>query len=90
VVQRRPDDSQTELFSAPVVVESLDPTAMLGAATRVRGLWRVRIGNEGGTHLVFDDRHGRYCDEHGRACRAIAHVPRQALHGRLPPAEGGR
>jgi hypothetical protein len=82
VAQRRPDDSQTELFVAPVLVESLDPAAMLGAATRVHGLWRVRIGNESRTHLVFDDRHGRYCDEHGPACRAIAHVPRQEPLGR--------
>lgn len=69
--RRGASDLQTELFATPVNVERLDPRAMLGSATRVSALWRVRIGDGGGTHVVFDDRHGRYCEEHGRGCRAV-------------------
>jgi hypothetical protein len=72
--RRRPNDAQVELFATPVHVERLDPRAMLGASTRVEALWRVRIGDGGGTHLVFLDRHGRYCEEHGRACRALRYI----------------
>ena len=71
---RRSNEAQTELFATPVHVEQLDPRKMLGASTRVEGLWRVRIGDGGGTHLVFHDRHGRYCEEHGRTCRAVREV----------------
>ena len=69
--KRARGDSQGELFPTPVHVDTLDPRAILGAGTRVERLWRVRIGDGGGTHLVFHDRHGRYCEEHGRACLAV-------------------
>lgn len=69
--KRRGNEAQTELFATPVHVEQLDPRKTLGASTRVEALWRVRIGDGGGTHLVFHDRHGRYCEEHGRTCRAV-------------------
>ena len=72
--KRRRAVAQEELFPVAVHVESLDPRAMLGASTRVESLWRVRIGDGGGTHLIFDDRHGRYCEEHGRTCAALRHV----------------
>jgi hypothetical protein len=75
--RRRADAAQAELFATPVHVERLDPRRMLGASTRVEHLWRVRIGDGGGTHLVFDDRHGRYCEEHGRSCRAVRLVGEQ-------------
>ena len=69
--RRRASEAQTELFATPVHVERLDPKKMLGASTRVEKLWRVRIGDGGGTHLVFLDRHGTYCEEHGPRCRAV-------------------
>ncbi|MDB4885149.1 MAG: hypothetical protein JWN79_587 [Gemmatimonadetes bacterium] len=71
MTRRRTNEAQTELFATPVHVEPLDPKATLGGSTRVERLWRVRIGDGGGTHLVFHDRHGTYCEEHGRACRAV-------------------
>ena len=69
--RRRSSDAQTELFATPSQVERLDPRTMLGSATRVERLWRVRMGDGGGTHLIFRDRHGTYCEEHGRTCRAV-------------------
>jgi hypothetical protein len=71
MARRRTNEAQTELFATPVHVERLDPKVMLGASTRVERLWRVRLGDGGGTHLIFHDRHGRYCEEHGRACKAV-------------------
>lgn len=74
MTRRRPNEAQTELFATPVHVERLDPAKMLGASTRVERLWRVRVGDGGGTHLVFLDRHGKYCEEHGRTCPAVRMV----------------
>ena len=71
---RRRDEAQGELFTTPVHVERLDPRKVLGASTRVDALWRVRLGDESGTHLVFRDRHGTYCEVHGRGCRAVRSV----------------
>lgn len=71
---RRRSDAQIELFPVPVHVDVLDPKQQLGTGTRVEALWRVRIGDGGGTHLVFRDRHGTYCEEHGATCVAIRHV----------------
>jgi len=71
---RRRDETQGELFATPLHVEPLDPRKVLGASTRVEALWRVRIGDGGGAHLIFRDRHGTYCEEHGRTCRAVRFV----------------
>lgn len=68
---------QLELFPDPVVVESADPRAAIGPRTRVRALYRVRIGT-GAVHLVFDDRHGWYCEEHGPGCPAVAEARARA------------
>jgi hypothetical protein len=73
----RVNESQIELFAIPIHVERLDPKQAVGSATRVEAIWRVRIGDGGGTHLVFRDRHGIYCEEHGAGCRAV----REALAG---------
>jgi len=64
---------QFDLFPARVQVERLDPRALLGPRTRVAALWRVTIG-DGEPHLVFEDRHGRYCEAHGVDCRAVREV----------------
>ena len=61
---------QFEFFPPKVTVERLDPHRYLGIRSRVAGLWRVTIGNED-PHLVFEDRHGRYCETHGVDCRAV-------------------
>jgi hypothetical protein len=71
---RRRHEAQTELFAVPTHVERLDPKRMLGSATRVEALWRVRIGGDAGVHLVFRDRHGTYCQEHGPGCRAVGEL----------------
>jgi hypothetical protein len=71
---RRTDEAQIELFAVRTHVEQLDPKRVLGSATRVEALWRVRIGDDAGVHLVFRDRHGTYCQEHGPSCRAVRSV----------------
>lgn len=65
---------QGELFPEPVRVERLDPRAVVGDRTRVRTVWRVTLGHGGEAHLVFEDRHGVYCEVHGRTCRAARAV----------------
>jgi hypothetical protein len=72
---RRRNEAQTELFAIPAHVEKLDPKRLLGAATRVVGLWRVRLDDGRGPHMIFRDRHGVYCEEHGPRCRAVKEVP---------------
>jgi hypothetical protein len=64
---------QTDLFPPTTVVERLDPRSLLGARSRVAGLWRVTIGSSE-PHLVFKDRHGLYCEAHGVDCRAVRAV----------------
>ena len=60
---------QLELFRPNVT--KLDPRAIVGARTTVRALYRVQYGVDGPVHLVFVDRHGIYCEEHGRTCAAV-------------------
>ena len=69
-MRRHPD--QIELFPTPVSIDSLDPRLAIGPDTRVQGLFRVRIGDDARatTHTVFHDRHGWYCETHGRQCEA--------------------
>ena len=64
---------QMDLFPAPVDVEALDLRA-IGAGPRVEGVWRVRLGYGREAHRVFKDRHGVYCEEHGRLCPAVEAV----------------
>ncbi len=70
---RRP---QLDLFPTPVHVEHAEPTEVIGPRTRVRGIYRVRYGNEARIHLVLDDRHGWYCAEHGPECEAVSDARR--------------
>ena len=62
---------QTDLFPEPVEVHELDPLQIAGPRSQVKGIWKVLIGHERAVHMVFADRHGRYCAEHGRECRAV-------------------
>jgi hypothetical protein len=43
----------------------------VGPRTAVEHLVRVRWHPAEGPHLVFHDRHGWYCEEHGPGCRAV-------------------
>ncbi|MDB4905875.1 MAG: hypothetical protein JWO05_659 [Gemmatimonadetes bacterium] len=62
---------QIDLFPREVAVDHLDPRAVLGARTAVRQLARVRYADETITHMIFADRHGVYCQEHGPQCSAV-------------------
>ena len=62
---------QLEFFPIDVRVTALDPRAVLGPHTRVRGLWQVAWPGEARVHQVYHDRHGWYCEEHGPTCRAV-------------------
>lgn len=61
--------AQFELFRPNVT--KLDPREIVGSRTAVRALYRVQYGVDGPVHLVFVDRHGTYCEEHGRHCPAV-------------------
>ena len=56
-------------------VKPLDPLQKCGAGTSVQSLYRVDETVDGSLrfHLVFNDRHGWYC-EHGRNCPAVSHA----------------
>jgi hypothetical protein len=62
---------QIDLFPEPLHVEAMDPKRVGGARTRVLGVYLVRRGASTPTHRVFHDRHGWYCEQHGRECRAV-------------------
>lgn len=68
---------QIELFPEPVRVEPLDPRRLAGDGTSAIAVYRVTIGHGGDAHLVYHDRHGMYCEVHGRSCRAVAAVAAQ-------------
>lgn len=54
-------------------IKPLDPLQKCGAGTSVQSLYRVDETIDGSRrfHLVFNDRHGWYC-EHGRNCPAVS------------------
>jgi hypothetical protein len=66
-------------------IRKLDPMRICGDRTSVIQLFRVdeaavAVGKAAGSrqvHLVFNDRHGWYC-EHGRSCHAVSAVMRHA------------
>ncbi|HSJ65027.1 MAG TPA: hypothetical protein VK922_14140 [Gemmatimonadaceae bacterium] len=60
---------QLELFRPTIT--ALDPREIVGPRTAVQALYRVQYGVDGPVHLVFVDRHGTYCEEHGRHCAAV-------------------
>lgn len=76
---------QLDLFPFQVEVEALDPRAAIGARTGVEHLFRVRVNAGEAPHLVYHDRHGWYCEVHGKGCTAVGAVLR-ILPGH--PAEG--
>jgi len=65
-------------------IRELDPLRVCGGRTSVVQLFRVDEQLTDGkpatarqVHLVFNDRHGWYC-EHGRSCHAVSAVMRHA------------
>lgn len=56
-------------------VRELVPEKVCGPRTRVQQVFRVeeRVNGSSQTHLVFNDRHGWYC-EHGPDCPAVGAV----------------
>ena len=71
---------------APVLaIRELDPIRICGDRTSVTQLFRVdetivptgKAASSRQVHLVFNDRHGWYC-EHGRSCHAVSAVMRHA------------
>ena len=57
-------------------LEPMNPWLMCGPDTSVQELWRVREvqGTHIQFHLVFYDRYGWYCEQHGTRCGAIGEV----------------
>jgi len=65
-------------------IRELDPLRVCGERTSVVQLFRVdeqlvegKVAGARQVHLVFNDRHGWYC-EHGRSCHAVSAVMRHA------------
>jgi hypothetical protein len=77
-----PGARQLDLFDRPPTVVVLDPRVHIGDQSRVRALYRVDFAIPPSTHLVFDDRHGCYCSQHGRDCPAVDAVGRLATADR--------
>jgi hypothetical protein len=61
---------QLDFFPERVSVERVN-TKSTGARSRVTDIYVVRYERERSAHQVFHDRHGWYCAEHGRECRAV-------------------
>ena len=61
---------QFDLFPERISVDRVD-TRSAGTQARLTALFVVKYEREAGAHQVFHDRHGWYCAEHGRECRAV-------------------
>lgn len=73
--RRRTDsEDQFDLFPARPEIEPLDPAVVASSGPNVKGIWRVRLGHARELHMVYHDRHGWYCAEHGRDCVAVRTV----------------
>ena len=66
---------QFDLFPREVHVEPLDPRQHIGPRTGVSALFRIRFPDDQHPHMVFKDRYGVYCAEHGRECEAVEAIP---------------
>jgi hypothetical protein len=72
---------QLEFFPEARHVEAVDPRVAIGPDTRVSAMYRVRYGERPQVHLVYHDRHGWYCAEHGPGCTAVSDAT-EAAHRR--------
>jgi hypothetical protein len=78
-------DARAKVAKPVLQIRKLDPMRICGDRTSVVQLFRVdeaavAVGKAAGSrqvHLVFNDRHGWYC-EHGRGCHAVSAVMRHA------------
>ncbi len=73
--RKTPRGRGTGVVSRRVRILEKDPQVVCGKGTTVVRLFRVEERLDGGRvmHLVFNDRHGWYC-EHGPQCVAVADV----------------
>ena len=73
--RKTPRGRGTGVQSRRVRISEKDPQVVCGKGTTVVRLFRVEERLEGDRvmHLVFNDRHGWYC-EHGSQCIAVADV----------------
>lgn len=77
--KKKPPATKARKRSAPIAtftVKALDPLAKCGPGTTVQALYRLDETFEDGksvSHLVFYDRHGWYCQQHGVDCPAVPH-----------------
>jgi hypothetical protein len=62
---------QLDLFPIRPTIDVLDAREVVGQGTAVEHLVRVRFRPNEAPHLVFHDRHGWYCEDHGPSCRAV-------------------
>ena len=76
--------AKTAAVGPSFAIRELDPLRICGGATSVVQLFRADEVPTPSTaakgrqiHLVFNDRHGWYC-EHGRSCHAVSAVMRHA------------
>lgn len=73
--EKAPRRRSTSVASRRVRILEKDPQVVCGKGTTVVRLFRVeeRLDGDRVMHLVFNDRHGWYC-EHGPQCVAVADV----------------
>lgn len=64
--------SQLDFFPEKPEVVRLNPKAVAGQRTAVVEIVRVRMRSNEAPHLIFNDRHGWYCETHGTQCAAIS------------------
>ncbi|MEN9509681.1 MAG: hypothetical protein RLZZ621_2244 [Gemmatimonadota bacterium] len=64
--------AQFDLFPVKPLIEPLDARAIVGPRSAVEHLVRVRMRPNDVPHLIFHDRHGWYCEEHGPSCHTVA------------------
>lgn len=72
--------AQFDLFPVKPLVEVLDARAIVGPRSAVEHLVRVRMRPNDVPHLIFHDRHGWYCEEHGPSCHAVT-LAREEVRG---------
>lgn len=64
--------TQLDFFPEKPEVVRLNPRTVAGQRTAVVEIVRVRMRSTEAPHLIFNDRHGWYCETHGAQCAAIA------------------
>lgn len=73
-----PELTQLDLFPEKPEVVRMNPRAIAGQRTAVVEIVKVRMRSNEAPHLIFNDRHGWYCETHGTQCAAIS-LAKQAV-----------